>query len=78
MFVASLERHPFMYILKSCGSSQIPEYIQIRDSSFTLVAYFRPENASHALSSCGLLDYQEQISEIVSKMPSGKIFSLEI
>ena len=45
-----------MYILKIQGTKKIPDYIQIRDEDFTLVAYFRINNPRRALARCNLLD----------------------
>lgn len=33
------------YVLKVKGKAKIPDYIQVRDSSFTLIGYFRPGRA---------------------------------
>jgi hypothetical protein len=30
-----------MYILKIKGKAKIPDYVQLRDDKFTLLAYFR-------------------------------------
>ncbi|MCX6251529.1 MAG: fructose-6-phosphate aldolase [Bacteroidetes bacterium] len=67
-----------IYILKIQGTKKIPDYIQIRDEDFTLVAYFRINNPRRALSRCNLLDQQEQILEIANKLPYGKIHKLEV
>jgi hypothetical protein len=32
-----------MYILKVKGKAKIPDYVQIRDDNFVLVAYFRAD-----------------------------------
>ena len=67
-----------MYILKIQGTKKIPDYIQIRDEDFTLVAYFRINNPRRALARCNLLDHIEQIVEIAGKLPYGKIYKLEL
>ena len=35
------------YILKVKGKAKIPDYIQVRDASFTLIGYFRPQHSKH-------------------------------
>jgi hypothetical protein len=65
-----------MYVLKIKGSAKIPDYIQIRDSGFTLVAYFRTENIASGLQQCKLSDKEKDFREIIRKIPFGKIFKL--
>ena len=65
-----------MYILKISGSLSIPDYIQIRDHNFLLVAYFRSGNSNRALSKCGLQDRQNEILDLVGSLPYGKIHKL--
>jgi hypothetical protein len=67
-----------LYILKIQGTRKIPDYIQIRDMDFTLVAYFRINNPRRALSRCNLLDHLDQIVEIAGSLPYGKIYKLEL
>jgi len=66
-----------MYIVKIQGTSKIPDFIQIRDDDFTLVAYFRLQNPNRALTRCKLINKQEQILEVAGKLPFGKIEKLE-
>ena len=65
-----------MYILKIKGSSRIPDYIQIRDSEFTLVAYFKANLSKAGLIQCGLGDREKEIAKIIGEIPYGKIFKL--
>jgi hypothetical protein len=67
-----------MYILKIQGTTKIPDYVQIRDEDFTLIAYFRMNNPRRALSRCNLLDKMDRILEIAGKLPYGKIRKLDI
>ena len=67
-----------MYILKIRGTDKIPDYIQIRDESFSLVAYFKINNPKTALSRCNLLDKMDEILGIANKMGYGKIQKLEL
>lgn len=67
-----------MYILKIQGSGKIPDYIQIRDESFTLIAYFRANNPKTALTRCNLLHKMGEILEVASGLDYGKIQKLEL
>jgi len=49
-----------LYILKIKGKARIPDYIQIRDSSFTLKAYFRVDRPDKGLLKCGLENQREK------------------
>jgi len=67
-----------MYIVKIQGTTAIPDFIQIRDDNFTLVAYFRINNPRRALTRCNLTDKQDEIFELAKKLPYGKIQKLEV
>jgi len=67
-----------MYILKIQGTKKIPDYIQIRDEDFTLLAYFRINNPRRALTRCNLIDKIDSITKIVEELPYGQIRKLDI
>jgi hypothetical protein len=67
-----------MYILKIKGKAKIPDYVQLRDDNFTLLAYFRVDRPQKALEKCGLADSEEKIIELLNKIPFGEIQKLEI
>ena len=67
-----------MYIIKIKGKVRIPDYVQIRDEKFTLLAYFRADRPERALEKCGLHEKEEQIRDIIDKMPFGKLQKLEV
>lgn len=67
-----------MYILKIEGTKTIPDYIQIRDEDFTLLAYFRINNPKRALTRCSLIDKMEIILKIAEELPYGQIRKLDI
>lgn len=67
-----------MYILKIKGKVKIPDYVQIRDDQFTLLAYFRADRPERALDKCGLADKQAQIEQIIENLPFGKVQKLEL
>ena len=66
-----------MYILRIKGTKKIPDYIQIRDEDFTLIAYFRLNNPTRALTRCNLLDKMEEILAFASALPYGEMRKLE-
>jgi len=66
-----------MYILRIQGTKKIPDYIQIRDEDFTLIAYFRINNPTRALTRINLLARMEDILAIASNLPYGEMRKLE-
>ncbi len=67
-----------MYILKIKGTAKIPDYVQIRDERFTLMAYFRVDRPEKALKKCGLSEQEAVIKGIIEKLPFGKMQKLEL
>ncbi|MEI6455748.1 MAG: fructose-6-phosphate aldolase [bacterium] len=67
-----------MYIIKIKGTTKIPDYVQIRDEDFTLIAYFKVTNPKTALSRSNLLEKMDQIMKMVKVLPYGKIKKLEL
>lgn len=67
-----------MYILKVKGTARIPDYIQLRDDNFTLLAYFRVDRPEKALSKLGFAEKEAAIIEIIQEMPYGKMTKLEL
>jgi hypothetical protein len=66
-----------MYILKIKGKAKIPDYVQIRDNNYTLIAYFRVDRPDKALVKCGLGGKQDEILKIINELPFGKVEQLE-
>ncbi len=67
-----------IFILKIQGTKKIPDYIQIRDEDFTLIAYFKVNNPKTALSQCHLLDNKDDIQQLIKELPYGKMMALNI
>jgi hypothetical protein len=67
-----------MYILKIKGKAKIPDYVQLRDEGFTLLAYFRADRPEKALIKAGLEEKEEQILKFIAAMPFGKVMKLEV
>jgi hypothetical protein len=66
-----------MYIIRIQGTKKIPDYIQIRDEDFTLIAYFRLNNPTRSLTRCNLVDKMEKILAIAFQLPYGEMRKLE-
>lgn len=67
-----------MYIIKVKGVAKIPDYVQLRDENFALLAYFRVDRPDKSLYKIGLGDKTEQIMSMVKNMPFGQIKKLEL
>lgn len=67
-----------MYLIKVKGVAKIPDYVQLRDDAFTLLAYFRVDRPDKSLEKLGLGNKVAYIMEIVREMPFGQIKKLEL
>jgi hypothetical protein len=67
-----------MYIIKVKGIAKIPDYVQLRDDKFTLLAYFRLDRPDKSLEKLGLTDKIPYIMSVVNDMPFGQIMKLDI
>jgi len=62
-----------MYLLKIRGAGKIPDYLQVRDDDFTLIAYFKADSYITSLNKIGFEQYVEDFEELVSDMPFGEM-----
>jgi hypothetical protein len=67
-----------LYIIKIKGKAKIPDYVQLRDNNFTLIAYFRTDRPDRALDKCGLGDKTTQILAFIQNMPFGKMQQIDL
>ena len=67
-----------MYIIKVKGKAKIPDYIQIRDQNFVLVAYFRTDRPLKRMDKFGLEGKDEELKALISTLPYGKLQKLEL
>jgi len=67
-----------MYIIKIKGKAKIPDYIQLRDQNFVLVAYFRADRELKNLEKYGLAGKEEEISKLIKELPFGKLQLLNL
>jgi len=67
-----------MYVIKVKGKEKIPNYIQLRDENFALIAYFRADKPLKNLEKYGLQGNEDRFREILEKLPFGKLEELKI
>lgn len=67
-----------MYIIKVKGKAKIPDYIQLRDKNFVLIAYFRADRPLKNLDKYGLEGKEEALEKVINDLPFGKIQALDI
>jgi len=67
-----------MYIVKIKGMAKIPDYIQLRDDKFILIAYFRADRPLRNLNKYGLEGKEEALQKVINKLPFGKISELKL
>ena len=67
-----------MFIVKVKGKAKIPDYIQLRDDNFVLVAYFRADRPLKKLEKYGLDGKEDQLEKLIEGLPYGKIQPLSI
>ena len=67
-----------MYIVKIKGMAKIPDYIQLRDDKFILIAYFRADRPLRNLNKYGLGGKEEALQKVINKFPFGKISELKL
>lgn len=67
-----------MYIIKVKGKAKIPDYIQLRDEHYVLVAYFRADRPLQKLDKYNLEGKEEALQALIAALPYGKIQKLEL
>ena len=68
-----------MYIIKVKGKAKIPDYIQLRDDQFVLVAYFRADRPLlKNIEKFGLAGKEKELEELIRDMPFGKLQKLDL
>lgn len=76
--VVSSSIHEDMYIIKVKGKAKIPDYIQLRDDNFVLVAYFRADRPLKNMEKYGLDGKEEQLRHLIDELPFGKLQKLSL
>ncbi|WP_242918134.1 fructose-6-phosphate aldolase [Pontibacter liquoris] len=67
-----------MYIIKVKGKAKIPDYIQLRDSNFVLIAYFRADRPLKNLDRYGLEGKEDALASVIESLEFGKLQKLEL
>ena len=67
-----------MYIIKVKGKAKIPDYIQIRDENFVLVAYFRADRPMKNIEKFGLEGKETELQTLIDSLPFGKLQKLDL
>ncbi len=67
-----------MYIIKVKGKEKIPDYIQLRDEKFSLIAYFRADRPLKSLEKYGLQGKESRLKKVIESLPFGKLQELTI
>ncbi|WP_258097929.1 fructose-6-phosphate aldolase [Marinoscillum pacificum] len=67
-----------MYIIKVKGKAKIPDYIQLRDEKFVLIAYFRADRPLQKLEKFGLEGKETELKKLIDSLPFGKLQKLEL
>jgi hypothetical protein len=62
-----------MYIIKVKGKAKIPDYIQLRDDKFVLIAYFRADRPLKNLEKYGLQGKETELTNLINALPYGKL-----
>ena len=67
-----------MYIIKVRGKAKIPDYIQLRNDKFVLIAYFRADRPLKKLERLGLGGKEEKLKLMIEKMPFGRLEAFRV
>jgi len=65
------------YFLKTKGTIEIPDYLQIRDKDFQLIAHCTVKNAPITIKKHRINIKHENIVEFIKELPFGKLIKIE-
>lgn len=65
------------YFLKTKGTSKIPDYLQIRDEEFQLIAHCTVKNAQSILENNNIALKEKDVLEFINQLPFGKLTQIE-
>lgn len=65
-----------MYFLKTQGTDKIPDFVQLRDDQFVLIAHFKTTNPEQSIKKLGLEKYEKQIIKLIKEVPFGELYKL--
>ncbi|MCK4661505.1 MAG: hypothetical protein KAT68_01460 [Bacteroidales bacterium] len=67
-----------MYLLKTKGTSKIPDYIQIRDDDFILIDHFNANTINKNLKKWIKAEDLENIIKTITELPFGELTKIRI
>ena len=67
-----------MYFLKTQGTDKIPDYVQIRDDDFVLLAHFKTNNPDNQIKKYGLGKYRNKIIQLIDSTAFGILVKIEL
>jgi hypothetical protein len=67
-----------IYLIKTKGTSIIPEFVQMRDNNFVLVSHFRVDKADNAIEKSGLGKHKDRIIEIIKELSFGVLYKVNL
>ncbi|MEE4198261.1 MAG: hypothetical protein V2I54_11505 [Bacteroidales bacterium] len=65
-----------MYFLKTRGTDKIPDYVQIRDDHFVLIAHFKTKHPEQQIKKFGLELFKVRIEQLIEEAPFGTLYKL--
>ncbi len=65
-----------MYLLKTKGTTKIPDYVQVRDNNFALINHITLNKINEYIDTLDI-DNKQKIKDIIKKYPFGKIIKID-
>lgn len=65
------------YFLKTKGTAKIPDYLQIRDEHFQLIAHCKVNSAERSLEKISITLNTENVNTFIKNMPFGILTEVE-
>jgi len=66
-----------IYFLRTERTSKIPDYIQVRDANFVLIAYFTVKNTKKGLEQLANYNFPLDFDKVIQEIPQGKLSKFE-
>lgn len=67
-----------MYILKTKGTSKIPDYIQVRDENFILISHFKVNHPENFIKENKQVKNKKSFVDLIKEMPYGILKKIDI
>jgi len=65
-----------MYFLKTKGTDEISDYVQLRDDQFVLIAHFKTKHPEQIIKKLKLEKYESQLIRLIQEVPFGLLYKL--